>query len=996
MATFQTRVEDLIGSVGDTQLISDSLTDAAAELITLLPKECLWVASVNSGDVTALNYNVEKCLILNVIRENGTDGQYEDCKEVSPSYFRRVQDVNSMWYPSSSEPVYLVKNSHVFVYPTPGVSPNAFQVEYVTNPSVAYGGTSISGFPDEYEHLVVLGGSVKCLQRVMNSNTVNLTIPVPAVPVLGTVTYSSQSVSILDLSVSAGPPTAPTITTVSYTGISDVSIVPVLTSSVQVATDSTLPAYSSNSVVGFGTSAGQQFKAISNIPAIPDYTVIATAPTLPSSPSIGSPGVASSSIALTTQPPIYIPPAPGIALTAYGDYTSGLSESDPGAFVISATPPPSPGLPTISYANASVGDAVAVAVDSIAVAVDSIAGAQDGISVAQDSITGAVDAYTGEMDTSMSGTAAGVTDTEAPTNAAGTGSTASTGSAYTAPSVTGGAGLTGMESGTINDDTDQIEFDTWWDTLGEMIENEEDIEMASAQIQKIRAYIDAFQAEVQDASAAMQATIEDARQSTQASIATAGDATRASIANAANDVSTNNASIASLTQAAIATHQADTTIKGAGIGSLTSAKVAKMQQSTSASITKMRESTSAATAKMQQSTSAAIAKMQQSTSASTSKMQLSTQASIEKMRQSSNINLQNASKTLEASIQDYSQEVALYRARVDGYQAEVAKETQEYQQILAHYQLELSTSAQNWSAEQVQKIQKYQAEQQDSLQEFNKSNAEYQAELQKAIQQAQINATEYIKEGDLTIQATIQDYVQEMNRFSEDIKKYQTDINKEVQTWQGNTNKKVQIYQSESANILQQHAQEMQDNLNLFNEENAQYQGELNTKYQEAQHQNNKHLKQADIDLQVAVRNADKSQEHQIQEKMQDMQALIANNGDLLNKFRSEMENYQAKVNREVQEKQINNTATLTKYQNDIQNAIQASQATMNDNNNKIAKYTAELQAYQAVVSKGIQESTLKFQQYQRQYDQLKAEYERGLQALPMRFVQYQGQVAQS
>jgi len=175
----------------------------------------------------------------------------------------------------------------------------------------------------------------------------------------------------------------------------------------------------------------------------------------------------------------------------------------------------------------------------------------------------------------------------------------------------------------------------------------------------------------------------------------------------------------------------------------------------------------------------------------------------------------------------------------------------------------------------------------------------------------------------------------------------------------------------------------------------VQYQGELNTKYQEAQHQNNKHLKQADIDLQVAVRNADRSQEHQIQEKIQDMQAIIASNSDLLNKFRSEMENYQAKVNQEVQEKQINNTATLTQYQNDIQNAIQVSQATMNDNNNKIAKYTAELQSYQAEVSKEIQESTLKFQQYQRQYDQLKAEYERGLQALPMRFVQYQGQVAQ-
>ena len=830
MATYQTRVEDLIGSVGDTQLISDSLTDAAAELITLMPKECLWVASTNSTDQTSNGYSVENCVVLNVIRENGTGGSYEVCAEVSTEYERRVQDINSMWYPSTSEPVYLVKNAKVYVYPAPGADPNAYQVEYISNPTVAYGDSAIASFPNEYEHLVVLGGSVKCLQRVMNSNTVNLTIPIPAVPVLGTISYSSQSVSISDLSVSAVSPAVPTITTISYTGISDVNPVPVLASSVQVATDSTLPAYSSGSIVGFGTSAGQQFKAISEIPAIPDYTVIATSPTLPSAPSIASSGVTTSSINFTATPPTYAAPTVPIGLSSFSGYTSGLAETDPGALSITAVPPDTPGPPSISYSNAVVGDAVANAVDSITVAVDSIAAAQDGISVAQDSITGAVDPYTGETDTAMTGSAAGVTDAEAPTDAAGTGSTASTASAYTAPTVTGGAGLTGMENGVINDDTDQIEFDTWWDTLGEMIENEEDLEMASAQIQKIRAYIDAFQAEVQDNSAAMQATIEDARQSTQASIATAGDATRASIANAANDVSTNNASIASLTQAAIATHQADTTIKGAGISSLTSAKVAKMQQSTSASITKMRESTSAATAKMQQSTSAAIAKMQQSTSASTSKMQLSTQASIEKMRQSSNINLQNAAKTLEASIQDYTQEVSLYRAQVDEYQAEVTKEIQEYQQQLARYQLELSTSAQNWGSEQVQKIQKYQSEQQDSLQSYNKTNAEYQGQLQIAIQQAQITANEYIKEGDLAMQATLQDYVQELNRFAEDVKKYQTEVNRELQTWQGNTNKTIEVfkvelqaYQAEIATEIQEKTLKLQQYVRQYDQLKAEY-----------------------------------------------------------------------------------------------------------------------------------------------------------------------------
>ena len=436
MVTFQVRVEDLIGSVGDTQLITDSLTDSAAEIISVLPKECLWVVSTSSGDVTAVKLNIEKCLILSVIRENGTDGEYEDCKPVPLSYFRRVQDVNSMWHPSTSEPVYVLKNSHVFVYPAPGVSPNAFQVDYVTNPSVAFGASSITGFPDEYEYVVVVGATMKCLQRIMVNNIASIT----------------------------------------------------------------------------------------------------------------------------------------------------------------AVPPDVPALPAISYANASVGAAIAAAVDPI--------------SAAQDAIT------VGPTD------AAGVSDADAPTNAAG-----DTGSAYTKPVVTDNAGAAGsltalLSLGVIGDDTDQLQFDTWWEILSDYIENDEDIELANAQVSKIRAYINAFQAEVQSASAAMQATIEDARQSTQASIATA-----------ANDVSTNTASIASITQASVANASNDV--------------------------------------------NASTAKMRESTSAATSKMQLSTQASIEKMRQSTSVNVQNAAQTMEATMQDYRMTLNRFSEEVKEYSAEVAKELQE-------------------------------------------------------------------------------------------------------------------------------------------------------------------------------------------------------------------------------------------------------------------------------------------------------------------------------
>ena len=178
---------------------------------------------------------------------------------------------------------------------------------------------------------------------------------------------------------------------------------------------------------------------------------------------------------------------------------------------------------SISYSNASVGDGIAAAVDSITVA---------------------------------------------PTDAAGTGSTASTASAYTKPTVQSDStdiGLTTIvqldAENTIDDfDGNAIEFDQWWSTLAHLIEDQEDSELAQLQISKISSYINAFQAEVQSAQSAMQATIEDARQSTQASIATAGDATRASVANAQNDVQASIQKMQLSTQASIQKMQLSTNV----------------------------------------------------------------------------------------------------------------------------------------------------------------------------------------------------------------------------------------------------------------------------------------------------------------------------------------------------------------------------------------------------------------------------------------------------
>ena len=74
---------------------------------------------------------------------------------------------------------------------------------------------------------------------------------------------------------------------------------------------------------------------------------------------------------------------------------------------------------------------------------------------------------------------------------------------YTAPSIPGDAtDIAGMSvldtENKIDEHADQHEFDQWFATAGHLIEDEEDIELANAQLQKISTYLQAYQASMQN------------------------------------------------------------------------------------------------------------------------------------------------------------------------------------------------------------------------------------------------------------------------------------------------------------------------------------------------------------------------------------------------------------------------------------------------------------------------------------------------------------------
>jgi len=96
MSTFLLRVEDLVGSVSDNTLVSDSLTDAAAEIINLLPAELLWAASAPTAKQKTNGYVLNSARILQVFRERGVSDEFVVCEVVGLGFERNLQDINSL------------------------------------------------------------------------------------------------------------------------------------------------------------------------------------------------------------------------------------------------------------------------------------------------------------------------------------------------------------------------------------------------------------------------------------------------------------------------------------------------------------------------------------------------------------------------------------------------------------------------------------------------------------------------------------------------------------------------------------------------------------------------------------------------------------------------------------------------------------------------------------------------------------------------------------
>jgi len=220
------------------------------------------------------------------------------------------------------------------------------------------------------------------------------------------------------------------------------------------------------------------------------------------------------------------------------------------------------------------------------------------------------------------------------------------------------------------------------------------------------------------------------------------------------------------------------------------------------------------------------------------------------------------------------------------------------------------------------KLAEVQALMQDELNDFNKENIAFQAGMQEAMAEFQSGNQIAISNAERSqnrqLQNSIQDakVIQDNNgqliqKFSAELQEYQAEVSAQVQEYTQKfqrytleLNTVFQAWQKTESDSLQQYQTDIQNELNEFNLENAKYQASMQEAMGEFQSQN-----------QMNIANAERSQNRQLQNSINDMKVIFDTNSQLIQKFSAELQEYQAEVGAQVQEYTQNLQADGTGYQ---------------------------------------------------------------------------------
>jgi hypothetical protein len=152
MSTYQTRVEDRVGTISDTAALSDFLTAGAKYITNLLPAERLEKFTTNLTDAgSGISVTAHKVLSAN-------KSSY-GARKVPNTMAAQVANSSSIHYAGTTDPVYYILNGSAYVKPSGGT------VVAMAYPTVAYGDSTITAFPSDLDEGVVLYASIQARLR---------------------------------------------------------------------------------------------------------------------------------------------------------------------------------------------------------------------------------------------------------------------------------------------------------------------------------------------------------------------------------------------------------------------------------------------------------------------------------------------------------------------------------------------------------------------------------------------------------------------------------------------------------------------------------------------------------------------------------------------------------------------------------------------------------------------------------------------------------------
>ena len=191
-ATFKERVEAMITYSLDTtttptllqlnHFIQDAVKDITFKWIAIKPFDAYLFQRVTNAQ-SGQGYSIGTSQVINVVRENGNSGQWQDCRRIGPDLLYDVTDVESVHYASKYNPAYFVsENGEISVFPSPDATNDTWKAYYLNvvpieespedGETLDANSSGVKYFPDHLEYLIPLYASIKSLEAKLGEYSV--------------------------------------------------------------------------------------------------------------------------------------------------------------------------------------------------------------------------------------------------------------------------------------------------------------------------------------------------------------------------------------------------------------------------------------------------------------------------------------------------------------------------------------------------------------------------------------------------------------------------------------------------------------------------------------------------------------------------------------------------------------------------------------------------------------------------------------------------------